>query len=294
MTHFEQQPSPALSQMTTPIIKHRVHANPQSKGNLGKSLETECRVAWLDHHGVSWHGSDLDDRHATFSNRHPDQTRRYKLGNEQEAKDAFLALFRGILQAPAAVHVIDTRAQADELFMAAVDELHFFELCQKHGIRTTFFLFPSDESESMQNFIGLVQFGGHAVDFVVVQNPAKSKASLYQGSRIEKALENAGARTLTVPTLTTHTLLAMERAEAKARRGISFAEFAAPESGHLEPIMAGELQWALTRMFEQYDAFAELLLPSDLAEKAKAAAKSTATRKKARFKDEDLSLNFGE
>ena len=279
--------------MTTTTIKHRVHANPQSKGNLGKSLETEFRVAWLERHGIGWHGSDLDDRHATFSGRHPDQTKRYKLGNEQEAKAAFLALFRGILREPAPVHVIDTRAQADELFMAAVEELNFFELCQEQGIRTTFFLFPSDESESMQNFGRLAKFGGEAVDFVVVQNPTKSKGDLYRGSKLEKALENAGAKTLILPTITPVTLMAMERAEAKAGRGISFAEFAAPESGHLERILAGELQWALTRLFEQYDSMAELLLPTEQAEKVKAAT-TTATKKRSKVKEDDFGLNFGE
>ncbi len=280
--------------MTTPVIKHRIHANPQSKGNLGKSLETEFRVAWLERHGIAWHGSDLDDRHATFSGRHPEQTKRYKLGNEQEAKAAFLALFRGILREPAPVHVIDTRAQADELFMAAVEELNFFELCQEQGIRSTFFLFPSDETESMKNFMELVRFGGGVVDFVVVQNPVKSKGDLYRGSQLEKALEKAGARTLTLPTITTVTLLAMERAEAKAGRGISFAEFATSESGHLEKILAGELQWALTRMFEQYNALADVLLPGELAEKVKAAVGSPAARKKAKAREEDFSLNFGE
>ena len=281
--------------MTPPITSHRVHANPQSKGNLGKSLETEFRVAWLERHGIAWHGSDLDDRHCTFSGRHPDQTKRYKLGNEQEAKAAFLALFRGVLREPAPVHVIDTRAQADELFMAAVEELNFFELCQEQGFRTTFFLFPSDEAESMQNFARLVKFGGEAVDFVVVQNPTKSKGDLYKGSRLEKALESAGGKTLTLPTITPVTLMAMERAEAQAKRGISFAEFAAPESGHLEKILAGELQWALTRLFEQYDSMAELLLPTELAEKVKAAANgSTATKKKVKAKEDEFALNFGE
>jgi hypothetical protein len=40
----------------------RIHLNPQSKGNLGKSFEAEFRTAWLDKLGVPWNGSDLDDR----------------------------------------------------------------------------------------------------------------------------------------------------------------------------------------------------------------------------------------
>jgi hypothetical protein len=64
----------------------RIHLNPQSKGNLGKSFEAEFRAAWLDRLGVPWNGSDLDDRHHTFANRHPEIVRSYQLGNEQESK----------------------------------------------------------------------------------------------------------------------------------------------------------------------------------------------------------------
>src|SRR5213594_1649372 len=52
-------------------ITRRIHLNPQSKGNLGKSFEAEFRVAWLDRLGIQWNGSDLDDRHHTFASRHP-------------------------------------------------------------------------------------------------------------------------------------------------------------------------------------------------------------------------------
>ncbi len=35
-------------------ITRRIHLNPQSKGNLGKSFEAEFRTAWLDQLGVQW------------------------------------------------------------------------------------------------------------------------------------------------------------------------------------------------------------------------------------------------
>ena len=96
-------------------ITRRIHLNPQSKGNLGKSFEAEFRTAWLDRLGVPWTGSDLDDRHDTFGNRHPQNVRSYQLGNEHESKTALLTLFRRVLKDTAPVHVIDTRAQADAL-----------------------------------------------------------------------------------------------------------------------------------------------------------------------------------
>jgi hypothetical protein len=88
----------------------RIHLNPQSKGNLGKSFEAEFRTAWLDKLGVPWNGSDLDDRHHTFAYRHREAVRSYHLGNEQESKTALLSLFRRVLKDSAPIHVIDTRA----------------------------------------------------------------------------------------------------------------------------------------------------------------------------------------
>ena len=64
--------------------------------------------------------------------------------------------------------------------------------------------------------------------------------------------------------MTPITLLAIKRAEARLGRKLSFAEITHPEAGHLEPMLAGEMQWAMQTMFIQYQAAAELLLPPSL------------------------------
>ncbi len=272
-------------------ILRRIHANPGSKGNQGKSLETELRCAWLDARGVPWRGSDLDDRHQTFHQRHPADVKPYKIGNEAEAKETFMGVFREILQDPAPVHVMDTRAQIDELFITAVEELDFLALCREEGIRMTLFLFPTDELESMANFARLVKFGAGVVDIVVVNNPVKAKGKLYFGSTLEATLKQYGAQTITVPGINYTTLRAMEIAEIKAGRGISFAEFASHESGHLERIMVREIQFTLSRMYSAYDRIAELLLPSESAAKLREAAPAQATARKAK-KDDRFELNL--
>ena len=269
-----------------------LHYNPQSKGGLGKSLEVELRCTWLDRHGIEWRGSDLDDRHRTFFDRHPGAVDCYKLGNAQDSKGTFITLFRSVLREPTPLHVVDSRAQADELFMTALEELNFFHLCREQGVRVVFFLFPSDELESMKNFRTLVQYGAKQVNYVVVDNPAKGGSKLFQGSPIQKSLENMGAKTIRLPAISTTTMLSMERAEAKAGRGISFGEFASPNSGHLEVIMAGELQWVLGRMYAQYDAIADLLLPPDLAAKVQSARAGDTPKKKPQATEENFGFNF--
>lgn len=245
-------------------ITRRIHLNPQSKGNLGKSFEAEFRTAWLDHHGISWNGSDLDDRHHTFASRHQEMVRSYHLGNEQESKTALLSLFRRVLKDAAPVHVIDTRAQADALILSALEELQVLDVCADEGVRFTFFLFPTDDTESMTNAGRLFLYAGDRVDYVIVNNPAKARGDLFRGSALEKQLIAYRAKAVTLPGVTPTTLLAMEKAEAASKRGLSFAELSRVEAGHLERLLAGEIQWAMQKMFRQYDAIADLLLPTKL------------------------------
>jgi hypothetical protein len=266
----------------------RIHLNPQSKGNLGKSFEAEFRTAWLDRLGIAWNGSDLDDRHYTFANRHPQVVRSYELGNGQESKTALLSLFRRVLKDTAPVHIVDTRAQADALITSALEELQVLDVCAEQGVRMTFFLFPTDDTESMMNLGRLFLYAGDRVDYVIVENPAKARGDLFKGSPLEKQLQDFGAKAIALPTVTPTTLLAIEKAEAVAGRGLSFAELSHVEAKHLERLLAGEIQWAMQKMFRQYDAIANLLLPTDLIPKEKSVAK-----KKAETQPQPQ-LNFGE
>jgi hypothetical protein len=248
--------------MNTNITK-RIHINPQSKGSLGKSFEAEFRTAWLDYHQIAWNGSDLDDRHHSFADRHPEQVQSYVLGNDDDSKSTLLGLFRNVSRSNAPVHVIDCRAQADGLIVQALDSLQLLESLSAQGIRFTFFLFPSEDTESMNNLLDLFYFAGDRVDYVIVHNPAKVRTNLFKNSNIEAELKRFGAKEITLPVVTAITLLAIKRAEAKAGCKLSFAEVATPGTSHLELMLAGEMQWAMQQMFRQYDLIADLLVPSE-------------------------------
>ena len=113
----------------------------------------------------------------------------------------------------------------------------------------------------MSNLLDLFYFAGDRVDYVVVHNPAKVRTNLFKKSNIEAELKKFGAKELTLPVVTSITLLAIKRAEAKAGRKLSFAEVATPGASHLELMLAGEMQWAMQQMFRQSDAIADLLVP---------------------------------
>jgi hypothetical protein len=202
--------------MNTNIIK-RIHINPQSKGSLGKSFEAEFRTAWLDYHQISWNGSDLDDRHHSFADRHPQQVQSYTLGNNDDSKSTLLGLFRNVSRNDTPVHVIDCRAQADGLIVQALESLQLLESLAAQGIRFTFFLFPTEDTESMSNLLDLFYFAGDRVDYVVVHNPAKVRTNLFKKSNIETELKKFGAKELTLPVVTSITLLAIKRGRPEQR-----------------------------------------------------------------------------
>jgi hypothetical protein len=113
----------------------------------------------------------------------------------------------------------------------------------------------------MNNLLELFYFAGDRVDYVVVHNPAKVRTNLFKKSNIEAELKKFGARELTLPVVTSITLLAIKRAEAKSGRKLSFAEVATPGAAHLELMLTGEMQWAMQQMFRQYDALTDLIVP---------------------------------
>lgn len=177
-----------------------------------------------------------------------------------------------MLKDAAPVHIIDTRAQADALIISALEELQVLDACAEQGVRLTFFLFPTDDTESMTNVGKIFFYAGDRVDYVIVHNPAKARGDLFKGSKLERQLKDFGAKSITLPSITPTTLLAIEKAEAVAKRGLSFAELSRVEAGHLERLLAGEIQWAMQKMFRQYHAIADLLLPAEFIPKEKPAA----------------------
>jgi hypothetical protein len=68
----------------------------------------------------------------------------------------------------------------------------------------------------MNNLLDLFYFAGDRVDYVIVHNPAKVRTNLFKKSNIEAELKKFGAKEITLPVVTSITLLAIKRAEAKA------------------------------------------------------------------------------
>ena len=244
-----------------------IHINPQSKGSLGKSLYFETFVAWLDALGISWKGYDLDDRHRTFSDRHPGKVALVNLDSEGP-NDAILKMFAEVFQGSTPVIVIDTRAQADQLLLNAFGQLRIFGRAQSADARFVFSLFPSDDNESLANFQQIVRLSHDHADYVVVRNPACSRGSIFDNSAMrDTILKKLNGIELTIPVVTNVTIQTVEQVERRERRTISFTEFAAGIDG-VDPLITGEMQFLLGSLALQFNRAAARLLPDKERSKA--------------------------
>ncbi len=266
-------------------IMKKIYLNPQSKGNLGKSFETECRSAWLDALGIEWIGYDLDDRHRTFSKRHSQKVKLVNL--DHGAKDALLSVFSEAFKRPEPVVMMDTRAQSDHLMLEAILELKVFERAQQIGARFVYTLFPSDDNESLQNLAQIIKISAGKVDYVIARNPAKAKGRIYDQAPLKVTLmEKLKAKEIQIPTMTSTTQQILEKEERIRQRGISFSEFA-EGTLELDPLVTGEMAYLLGRMATQYNNMAELLIPESQIDKI---PKFQHSKSKELIEDLDLSL----
>jgi len=83
----------------------------------------------------------------------------------------------------------------------ALEQLRLLESLANQCVRFTSFLFPSEDSESMNNLTDLFYLAGHRVDYVVVLKPAKVRTDLFKKLGLDAELEKFEARDLRLPGL---------------------------------------------------------------------------------------------
>ena len=259
-------------------MKNSIWVNPRSKGNLGCSLAMEAGVSWLARHAIGWSGTNLDDRHPAFGNRYPQRVHNVTLGDGIEAKGELLRVFSRALQSPEPVHVIDSRAQADRLIIEAMSSLQLLELAKSLDVMIVFWVIPYDDDEHTRNLVDLIEFAEDQVSWLVVQNPTKAPCRNYVGHGIQRALRKLGAREITLPGISSPTMVTLERHCLKLGRELPLAQAALDVS--LPALNRAELQAFLGQTYLQLDGVAsQLLPPGEVAKIKPAAATPSRTRK---------------
>jgi hypothetical protein len=249
-------------------VKHRLILPLQSKGNLGKSIETTARACWLCQRDVDWQGFDLDGDNQTLSRLFPDQVRLVPISGRTEDQDELVRILKKVTAKP--VTLIDPRAHLDGALKRALEATDYFRLADRQGVGITVTVFPLDDMDVMTNLDELCQFCGDRVNYIIVKNPARAAGTrMFDDSPLEKELTSLGAVTITLPVLSEFVKMNLARMEAEHERGIPFNEAIAEDGLGLDIMARGMLQHWIGDVFNQYDRIAGMLLPSDEAAKVK-------------------------
>jgi hypothetical protein len=249
-------------------VKHRLILPMQSKGNLGKSIETTARACWLCEREIDWQGFDLDADNQTLSRLFPDQVQLVPLTGRTDDQDELVRIFKKVTAKP--VTLIDPRAHLDGTVKAAMRATNFLEIAAAQGIGITVTVFPLDDMDVMTNLDELCEFCGDRVEYVIVKNPARAaRTKMFDGSELEKELEQLGAVSITVPVLSEFAKLNLARLEAQHERGIPFNEAIGDDGLKLDIMARGMLQHWIADLFAEYDRIAGKLLPSEEAASVK-------------------------
>ena len=245
--------------MKPPDVKWRLVLPIQTKGDLGKSSETETFCCWLEHRAVEWRGFDLDADNRSFSSRFPTRTTLVPTG--RELADSII----GVLKRAGESNITrwDVRAHMSDAILSALRLVRFPEQAAERGGRLTVVLFPQDNVEVMADMDGIAESLGESVDYLVVKNRFKSpELRMYDGSQLQNDLRALGAGEMEMPVLLNTGKNALAKASLTLGRNVTVGEAAKNAELPLDFTARLVVEDWLAKMFCGYDRNARLLLPS--------------------------------
>ena len=248
----------------------------QTKGDLGKSFETEAFCCYLADRGINWRGYDLDGDNRSFSSRFPKEVTLMEISREPE--DDVI----GVLKRSGETKVTrwDVRAHMSDAILRALKLIRFTEQAAERGGRLTVVFFPQDNVEVMGDIDGIAESLGDSVDYLIVKNRFKSKATrMYDGSQLERDLRALGAGEMELPSLLNSGKNPLAKLSLGLGRNVTVGE--AVKNLNLQLDLTARLvieDWR-NSVYRGYDQNARLLLPSaDLASVAPARETEPARR----------------
>jgi hypothetical protein len=262
-------------------IKHRLVVPIQTRGNIGKSTEAIARCEWMSQRKVEWKGYDLDGFNRTLSTTYPDEVTFLEASREPEGE--IIRILRSITQAQ--VTVIDPSAHMNQTILKAFQMVKFSELAASVQARVTALIFPIDEVSDMDDITATVETLTDTVDWIVVRNRVKIPTTkFFDGSEIERSLQEYGATFLELPALLSDTRNHLRAHEVRLGRGLSPAEALKNPALKIDLAHRMILEDWLGELFRRFDAIASHLLPSAAATKIKPApaVQSPSSRKRGR------------
>lgn len=246
------EPAPASS---TPDTRTRLLTAAQTTGRLGKSTLLTTLATWASFAELPWAGVDADPANRTFSdvlNSRGDARIATLPINQPQSLDA---IFRHANSAP--VCLVDFPAGATDLILQHMEAKRTLEGFAEKGVRMTIFLFASPDETAEASMRDLVSnLRGHA-DFIVVKNDARFSSERFMRSRAAKTLEEMGAPTITMPSISSFTFRDIQSAEARLQKILALPDAV----DHVSIDSRLDIEYFLNSLYRQFEDAGTKLLP---------------------------------
>ncbi|OHE76380.1 MAG: hypothetical protein A3F67_03535 [Verrucomicrobia bacterium RIFCSPHIGHO2_12_FULL_41_10] len=225
----------------------------QSTGRVGKSIFAETLIHWLNFAGVPFAGIDSDAEHRTLSSRHKE----ISFFNAVESPDNFVKLIGGIPPTP--VVIGDFPAQATGFLLENWNIYNVSEVLAAKGTRLVNIIFAADDQTAQISAARILAQFGDSSDYLIVRNPARARSDEFNKLGLYKALQKAGAREITLPTILAATLAQVQEV-AKARQAYVTLDEAAKDPS-FPMINRFDIEAFQNKVMAQLEDTADILLP---------------------------------
>jgi hypothetical protein len=226
----------------------------QAKGSLGKSTTFSLLLEWYQFAGVPFKAVDSDAENRSLSTRYPKQVSHF---DATQSKDAFGLLLAHLPESP--VVVFDAPSQFTTDFVAYATHYQMLAMFERAGIRTTMFLFLSNDEDARRSAAELVEAFGEAIDYVMVENPKNFQSDEFRKTGLFDWLVQRGAPVIELPEISKVSRTLWEDLDAKGSKPLTIGE--AIQHPDLPPIAQLELSGVRDRMLVQFEDHARLLVP---------------------------------
>ncbi|HEY0256211.1 MAG TPA: hypothetical protein VGC39_02120, partial [Candidatus Methylacidiphilales bacterium] len=251
---------------TSTSIKHRLVVHIQPKGNLGKSTEAILRGEWMRQYEIPWKGYDLDADNHSFSETFPEEVTLVKPSRERIEVGDVIKILRKVNQIP--VTVIDPQAHMNNIILSALALIEFPKFAAEAQARATVFVSPVDEVTELENISKTVEALKDSVDYVIVKNRGRVSATkFFDGSQLEKELQEYKAAYLEIPELLDDTGKYLRGMQVKLERILSPAEIIENSALKIDLVHRTIFKTWVREHFRRLDAIKSYLVPDEFAER---------------------------
>lgn len=265
------------------------------KGSVGKTEAAFRLVDYYEARGVPVRGYDLDDSNSDATKYRSDIFTRVKLGkNEVDIVSEIMKVLEATEADTEPVIILDVKAHGAPFIAKAIAEAKYLERNTAKGIGVTVHVFKTEDMTTNTKLDVMQKFFGESVQWVLWDNEMSNGGKEYRFNKTAAGkFAYSHGPVFKMPILTdlvTNAVVEARVRAAKAGKKVLLPQLLDEKENLLSPTVIAVFKTYLADLFDQMNAAADSLLPTELAEQVKALAQPAS---KVRKLEAESELNDG-